>query len=207
MEFVEGVHLRDWISGKPSIEDRQRVAEAILDLYITEFFKNGFVQTDPNLANFLVRPDAKNRPQLILLDCGAALKYSPSFIARYKNLVQTLSDESESSIIKHCEEAEFLDSRESQDVKQLFVAMVRASVIPFQNQHQPFDFANKEYSKQIRDLVIEFSRRSRFTGPPQEFIFLHRKLGGVFHILKMLESKIDLSPYWAKAFDRSKTFN
>jgi aarF domain-containing kinase len=36
----------------------------------------------------------------------------------------------------------------------------------------------------------------RFSPPPRRLLFLHRKLGGLFQLLRRLDLRLDLAPYW-----------
>jgi len=198
MEFVEGVTLREWILQGPSLEQRSKIGQAIVDLYITEFFQHGLVQTDPNLANFLIQEQPQGL-KLVLLDCGAVLKYKAEFIQLYRKLVQIMLSESDANIIQFCEKNNLLDNREPLQSKSLFIEMIRASILPFQENQQPFRFSDKDYSLQLKKAVVNFSRAAKYTKPRNDFVFLHRKLGGVFHILKMLDLDLNLTPFWQQA--------
>ena len=43
-----------------------------------------------------------------------------------------------------------------------------------------------------------------YSAPPYKLMFLHRKLAGVYSILKSLEVKLDISSYWQKMTDLSE---
>ncbi|MEM7676292.1 MAG: hypothetical protein AAF449_09850, partial [Myxococcota bacterium] len=69
---------------------------------------------------------------------------------------------------------------------------------PFEPQHQPFVFRDDQYSARARQVGQEFVQSLRFSPPPRKLIFLHRKLGGIFNLLKHLDLQLDLVPYWEK---------
>lgn len=50
----------------------------------------------------------------------------------------------------------------------------------------------KENSKLSRELLAQL----RFSPPPHQLIFLHRKLGGIYAILRKLQAKIDVNQFW-----------
>ncbi|MEM7676344.1 MAG: AarF/UbiB family protein, partial [Myxococcota bacterium] len=87
MSWEEGPSLHAWLRSDPSYAEREWMGRAILDLYCLEFFEWGFVQTDPNPANFLVRGPQR---QLVLLDLGAAMHYDADFINNYVRLLSVL---------------------------------------------------------------------------------------------------------------------
>lgn len=47
LSYEAGPTLRDWIESKPDIRQREYIASSLLELYMTEFFKWGFVQLTP----------------------------------------------------------------------------------------------------------------------------------------------------------------
>jgi aarF domain-containing kinase len=201
MSFEEGFKIRDWLATNPSQEDRNFYGQLILDLYGIEFFANGLVQTDPNFANFLIRPQTRS---LVLLDFGAVRAYSDEFRKSYIELLKVIRSSSNETVIEKSLEMKFLNPKESLETKNAFVDMLRASVEPFDDKRQPFRFSDKDYSESVRKLTIDFTRGVRFSPPPQELLFLHRKLGGVFQLLKTLKSELDLRPYWERFVEPAK---
>ena len=49
---------------------------------------------------------------------------------------------------------------------------------------------------------MNFTEKLRFSPPPRKLLFLHRKLGGLFQLLKRLDVAMDLSPYWERMVER-----
>jgi len=83
MTYEPGVTLRTWMAEARSKEQKEKMAHTFLDLYFNEFFNWALVQTDSNLANFLVHESAGGGPELVLLDFGASREYSDDFIRNY----------------------------------------------------------------------------------------------------------------------------
>jgi aarF domain-containing kinase len=178
---------------KPSAEDKAWLAEVVLKMYTKEFYEWGFVQTDPNLANFLV-----NGRQLCLLDFGATKSYTDEFRASYKKFLATLPSKDPAVIINAAIEFELLKEEESLETKMKFHNFMKHSVEPFFSQSEDgfFHFANNDYTDKTAALGKDFVLALKYTPPPSKLLFLHRKLGGVFALLKRLEVKMDLNTYW-----------
>ena len=47
----------------------------------------------------------------------------------------------------------------------------------------------------VRAEAVSFSRKIKYSAPPKKIIFLHRKLGGIFQLLRMLQVELDLSRF------------
>ncbi len=194
MSWEEGLSITRWLDTHPSVEAREWLARSLLDLFCLEFFEGGFVQTDPNPANFLVR---ESKRQVVLLDLGAALAYDLSFRQNYVALLRTMRSEDPQVLIAAGIEHNLLDPRESEEARQLFAEMLRLAVEPF-GARQPFDFSDADYLARTREVSLRFMRALKYSPPPRSLMFLHRKLGGMFNLLKRFQVRLDLVPYWEK---------
>jgi aarF domain-containing kinase len=193
MSWESGVPLNAWIQSTPPRAERELFGRTALDLYCLEFFKWGLVQTDPNFGNFLIRPEKR---QIALLDFGASVEYEHAFRTRYVELLRAVASGNRSRIAEQGIDFELLDARESDATRTLFVDMLLASAEPFAPSRQPFGFRNAEYTARSNELVRSFVTALKFSPPPRRLIFLHRKLGGLFQLLKRLDIELDLTPYW-----------
>lgn len=191
MEFIDGLTVTQWLAQNPSPEVKERFADQFMKLYLKEFFDHGMVQTDPNPGNFLVTRDEK----LALLDFGATKLYSDDFVEAYRRVLLAAYENDEAAIIEESQSIGFLDARESDEVKAIYLEMMRMLVAPFQS-NEAFDFADKSFLDRSRDLSWEMTRKCKYSPPPKDLLFLHRKLVGVFVFIKKLDAKVTLKDYW-----------
>jgi aarF domain-containing kinase len=169
-----------------------------MDLYYKEFYEWGFVQTDPNYANFLIRERRDMPVQLVVLDFGAALRYTEEFRRDYKTLVRTVVEGDRQETLDALVRFQLIDQRESREVIDKLINVVRLGLEPFEKSRQPFRFSDADYSRRNREALLTFTQSLKYSPPPRRLIFLHRKLGGVFAFLKRLNVEIDLTPYWVR---------
>ncbi len=193
LSYETGERLSDWIKKPHTPADRHDFAKRILDLLMLELFEFGVVQTDPNFGNFLVRDDGKT---LVLLDFGAVRIYSPEMRRDIVRLLGTAVREERELFFTVAEEMKFLDPREAPEVKEQFFNLMNLIASMFKEQNQPFCFADEGYLSGIREKSWEFANSVKHTSPAHQIIFLNRKLGGMFHLLKDLDCRVDLSAYW-----------
>jgi aarF domain-containing kinase len=193
MTWQEGLSVNEWLKKNPSRSDRERVGTLALNLYSKEFFEWGFVQTDPNYGNFLIQ---ENPLKLVLLDFGAALRYTREFREDYVELLKSLATLDRQKIIRRFTESGLIDPRESDEAKELFCDLLVNSLEPFQPSKQPFRFRDDDYARRSRDIGQRFTQSLKYSPPPRKILFLHRKLGGVFTLLKKLDVQINVLPYW-----------
>ncbi|MCB0420520.1 MAG: hypothetical protein KDD61_05965 [Bdellovibrionales bacterium] len=197
MEYCEGVTLNQWIQTNPGVGSRRIVGVKLLDHFVREFLEWNVVQTDPNFGNFLVQEDPL---KVILLDFGSTLRYSKEFIDEYKKTILVAQSGDVDKTFEQAVAFGLLDAREGQDVRQHFLLMMQLSIEPFVSMDQPFDFSSLDYERRSRAAVLNFTKSLKFSPPPRKIIFLHRKLGGLFNLMKRLDVQIDLRPYWQQIF-------
>jgi len=191
MSKEEGLEFTSWFETEPAKSIKNSLGYSLLNLYIKEFFENQFVQTDPNPANFLINKSG----QLVLLDFGATLKYTKKFENDYRSLLKTVFQKNDPAILEKLIELGFVSDKESDSTKKDFVEFMKISALPFEEGQQPFEFSKTDYSNEVRGMALDLSKKLKFSAPPKNIIFLHRKLGGIFLLLKKLEVKIDLTPF------------
>ena len=191
MSKENGLEFSEWLKSDPDEEQKQKVADQLLNLFIREFFDNRLVQTDPNPANFLITQEG----QMVLIDFGATLDFEKDFVQEYQKMVRQVFSKDRVEILKLALEIGYLDPRESKMSQDLFVVFLLMSLEPFEEQNQPFDFSDSEYTKKIRSQALKFSRQLKYSAPPKKLIFLNRKLGGIFLLLKKMKMKEDLTDF------------
>lgn len=192
MERIEGKCLNEWRE-KSLLGERQILAHQLLCLYLEEFFKHGLVQTDPNPGNFLLTKD--NR--VALLDFGAVKEYDRAFIEGYKNVLIASRNQDTKKLMEESVRLNFIDPRESEEVKGLYFQMMECLSAPFR-QEGPFDFADKKFYDDSKNISWALSRKCKYSPPPKDLLFLHRKLAGVFVLIRKLDVKLVLNDYWYK---------
>ena len=190
LSYEEGPSLKEWLSNQTSIEERNNLALTLLDLYITEFFEWGFVQTDPNPGNFIVQNQT-----LVALDFGATKFYDISFRQSYVKLLRAIKSLDEKRIIEEVLSFKLIDPRESKESFDTLITLLKLGVQPFLNEAE-FNFSDDQFLKENSKLSRELLAQLRFSPPPHQLIFLHRKLGGIYAILRKLQAKIDVNQFW-----------
>lgn len=195
MSYVEGIPLKDWMATHPSQADKSRIGQMVLDLYCREFFDWGIVQTDPNYGNFKVQTDPL---KLVLLDFGATITYTPEFRASYVQLLKEFASLDRKRMLDAALSFGLLDERESDETKSLFVEFLKSAVEPFLPHLQPFQFHDARYSEKAHKVGRDFTTSLKYSPPPRQLLFLHRKLGGIFNMLRKMQVELDLIPYWER---------
>lgn len=192
MERIFGKSFNEWME-KSILGERQKLAHELINLYLDEFFQQGLVQTDPNPGNFLITSDNS----MALLDFGAVKEYDEAFISGYRKVLIYSYHRDHEKLMVESIRLQFIDARENDEVKGLYIQMMETLSTPFR-EDVPFDFADKKFYEDSKDLSWELSRKCKYSPPPKDLLFLHRKLAGVFILIRKLEAKLVLKDYWYK---------
>lgn len=199
MNFEPGLTFRQWLYSNPSRAKKNLLARAMLDLYFREFFEWGLVQTDPNGANFLIDENGLGL-SICLLDFGATRKYSRKFIQNYIKLLDFTSTNQSRQLRTLSIEMGLMDPRESDSAFKAFEETLKMAIRPFfihaSGGTPYFDFSDKSHGLASQAATRALASELVYSPPPHSIIFLHRKLAGVYSILKSLEVQIDISSYW-----------
>jgi predicted unusual protein kinase regulating ubiquinone biosynthesis (AarF/ABC1/UbiB family) len=194
MEYIDGISLQQFIDSQSNPSEKRQVAESLIDLFIHEFFVLGMVQTDPNFANYII----KKNGQIALLDFGATKKFEKSFRDIYFELLKASFDENEHDIIFYGSKLGLVDRKDNKEAVDLFVSFMIDVMSYFKKENNPMDFSNEEITTRLFTKGFLLWQKQRISAPHSNLVFLHRKLGGLFSLLKKSQVKIDLSPMWGK---------
>jgi len=189
MDFCEGLTFDQWLETHPSLQEKSFFAENLLRLLMEEIFNWGLIQSDAHGGNFLIQSVQK---KIVLLDFGATRKISSDFRLNYQVILKHAFNKNWQALIKHVTSIGWIDPRENQQVFDLFKGMMEHLATAFEGD---FDFKNENFVKLSQKNAMNFARACKFSPPPAELTFVHRKLGGVFFLFRRLEVKLNLEKY------------
>lgn len=204
-EFIEGENLGSEAVKSLSQERRNRLSQHYLEHFFSELFVFGVVQTDPHLGNYLVEVDksGKDQDKLVVLDFGACRVFSKDFITNYKLFIKAALNGDTAGLFAAALPLGFLYPDDPEELKSLFTDFCFSIVEPYL---EPLDFRNhqkrvsaegvynwgeSDLPDRLSKILIKSIRDYPLRTPPREIIFLDRKTGGTFFILKILGAKIN----------------
>lgn len=190
-EWIEGTNLKDWISNngapdvaKELVATRDKIGSVLLDLLFFEIFENGFIQSDPNPANFLVTPDGR----LCLLDFGATEELNETLRTNYRELSQACLFGTRNDILKVGERMNLILDSDNEKARDAFVQMMAVTCEPFI--HNIFSWKNCQLTMRLKDKILAFATSTRLRPPPAELMFLNRRILGTQMLLEKLGPSI-----------------
>ena len=180
----------DWLDGKrlldvkeASLEDRNRVAQAMFTAWYVPLYRYGVLHGDPHLGNYTVRSDFS----VNLMDFGCIRIFPPSFVGAVIDLYRALRDDDEDLAVHAYETWGFTN--------------LDRNVIGILNQWAQFLYEplmedrvrriqERGVSTYGADVAAKVHRELREAGgvrPPREFVLMDRAaigLGSVFTHLR-----------------------
>lgn len=190
---------------------RTDLAKNALSLFLQELFVWHEIQTDPNFGNYRIRlSETGEQDKIVLLDFGAVQKYPPEFINPVCQMICAAYDEDVAGVIEGGVALKFMLVGWPEAVLNEFAQVCIAVLEPLAKsrpQAGPEAFNEEgEYCWKRSDLPTRIARRAAmsaisryFKVPPKEFVFLNRKLVGVYTFISVLDGQFNgddiLAPY------------
>ncbi|SDL83918.1 ABC1 family protein [Catalinimonas alkaloidigena] len=193
MDWMEGLHLDDFLKTHPSQETRNRLGQALWDFYEYQIHTLQQVHADPHPGNFLMRANGT----LGVIDFGCVKVLPPQFYRNYFALLykNTLGDQERLDRILY--ELEFFTPQDTEKEKDffrdIFLTMIELLGRPFS---QPtFDFSNDAYFEEIYALSEKLSampeiRESKVARGVKDTLYVNRTYFGLYSILNLLGATV-----------------
>jgi len=193
-EFIEGFNLEECLTANLTQEQKNKLGEKIFDILLIQLFDFGYMQTDPNPANFFYEPD---RDVFNMIDFGAAQYFTQEFVDSYMKIIYGTSLRNGQMVYEGNKEVGFLTGEESRDLIDAHVASVLIIGEPFATE-EPFDFGNQNLTQRIYEkLPVLLEKRLR--PPPQIVYSLHRMLSGGYLMCMKLGAVVHVSRLFKEA--------
>jgi predicted unusual protein kinase regulating ubiquinone biosynthesis (AarF/ABC1/UbiB family) len=188
MTYVPGTSL-DTLETAPQAT-RDDVARRLVALVLAELFAWGWMQSDPNPANYRWQPETG---RIVLLDFGATQPVAPDAANLYRRLLRAARDGDREEALAGLTVLGLVDDRTAPAHRDELVALVDLAGERLLRQG-PFDFADPSLLATLRDRGLALARdKAEWRAPPPDTLFLQRKLGGTYHLCARLKARVDLA--------------
>ena len=185
MDFVHGEPIE--ALARASQDVRDRAMAALLGLMLREMFEFGFMQTDPNFANYRWQADTG---RIVLLDFGAARAVPEHTIAGYRQLLRAGLAEDRAALIAALVEMGFISPLALQRHARALDAMIEVLVAHL-GRPGLFDFADRSFVERLRGHAQTIvADRATWHIPPAEMLFLQRKVSGMALLAVKLRARL-----------------
>ncbi|WP_408586736.1 ABC1 kinase family protein [Novosphingobium sp.] len=187
MDFIVARPIEE-LASEPQ-DRRDDAMAALLDLVLGELFRFGFMQTDPNFANYRWQPDTG---RIVLLDFGAARSVLPETTAAYRRLMLAGLAEDDQALRLALLEVGFVSPRQMERHGDRLDAMI-AVILSQVGRPGLFDFAERSFVEQIREQAMPMAEdRASWHVPPAATLFVQRKVSGTALLAVRMKARLPL---------------
>ncbi len=198
MDFVPGLHLREYLQTNPSQHDRNRFGALIAHSTFQLSYGSKMLHADPHPGNYTFMPDGR----LGLLDFGCCVRYNDEELDYVIDFEKAYRSESEDEIRQAVARASRLSPKQTADDKRLTLLKSWGDwVWEPQRTDGPFDFGDASYFKRGTDIYKEIMRKRYIRSRPLN-TWIARAIFGVRAILTEMEANIDYRAIWKEHSDR-----
>lgn len=203
MDWLDGLHLNEFLKTNPSQEIRNQIGQALWDFYDFQIHTLRQVHADPHPGNFLMTKDGT----MGVIDFGCIKVINDEFYDNYFALINfdTLDDnEKTEEIFKKLDFITKVDSpKEAVFFRDLFKEMIFLLGKPFAVEE--FDFADDNYFESIYLYAeklqnLEELKSSKVARGSQHGLYINRTYFGLYSILNELKAKVTTTrPEWLRS--------
>ncbi len=188
MDRLVGLPIEDLRGPEHPQELRDRAGAALFRLVLRELFRFRFVQTDPNLANYLWLPDQERTG---LVDLGAAREIPERLATLYAELCRAGMHGDRDELAAVAVAIGFLPPEAEGEQREAVLDFVELGSEPFAKPGV-YDFAASNLPTRAREEATRLAFGLGFRRPPPaETLFVQRKLGGTFLLCARLGARFD----------------
>jgi predicted unusual protein kinase regulating ubiquinone biosynthesis (AarF/ABC1/UbiB family) len=193
-ELASGLSVQEFAASTASQAARDSLGRKYLEVFYNELFGLGRVQTDPNFANYLVRWSfGVSDPSLVLLDFGAVKTFDESFRADYARLARACLDDDYDGIRQTALDLDILREDDPKDLIDMHYELARMFTEPFVD-NRDYDWGTSDLPERVRKFLPKFIFAFKLRPPPRDFIFLNRKIIGVYFFCSAIGARFNPRP-------------
>ncbi|EGD58305.1 ABC-1 domain-containing protein [Novosphingobium nitrogenifigens DSM 19370] len=181
--------------GEADQDVRNRAMAALLGLVLREVFDFGFMQTDPNFANYRWQ---EATGKIVLLDFGAARPVAERVREGYAALVHSGLHTDKPGLCRALIEIGFLSENQFARHGPALDRIID-TILGLLDRADDFDFADRRFTEQIRAEVPSIaSDRASWHIPPAETLFVQRKISGTIALAVRMKARLPVKDMVAR---------
>ncbi|HEY1059696.1 MAG TPA: AarF/ABC1/UbiB kinase family protein [Limnobacter sp.] len=187
MDFVEGEPIENLATAPQAVRDG--VLTTLFTLMFRELLHMRLMQTDPNFANYLVRPAQQ---AVVLLDFGATRRFTPELVAGYQAVMNAALVGSRQALEQAALQIGYFDHETQAHHRELVLDLMALACEPLCTVGA-YDFGEANLAERLRDTGLALAEDRQFWHtPPVDCLFLHRKMGGLFLLATRLKARVNI---------------
>ncbi|MBB3048274.1 putative unusual protein kinase regulating ubiquinone biosynthesis (AarF/ABC1/UbiB family) [Litorivivens lipolytica] len=214
MSWEEGVSIKHPDVAALPQGTRNELGEAILELFLIELYDWQRMQTDPNFGNYRVRLNGE-QAQLVLLDFGAIRPLPDAFVADFQRMIHAAYRSDKVDFLDASIKLGFMKPHFPESVLENFAEIGIDILEPLRPRSDSipesaltdgqYDWQQSQLPKRIAKRALAASISKYFALPPKEFLYVMRKLMGVYALIAALRGQFFADHLLARRVNEQKT--
>lgn len=195
MDWLEGLHLKEFLQTNPSQELRNKIGQALWDFYNFQQHELRAVHADPHPGNFLITPDEK----LGVIDFGCIKELPNDFYVPFFSLISTDVINDKELTLNAFRKLEMINDKDTPAQVEFYYKSYREMIELFAKPYSStsFDFSKPEFFDQIYaygDKIAKIPEFKQARGV-KHFIYVNRTNFGLYTILHDLNATVKTDTY------------
>ena len=190
MDWLEGMHLKEFLQTNPSQELKNKIGQALWDFYNFQQHELRAVHADPHPGNFLITKDEK----LGVIDFGCIKEMPDDFYTPFFSLTSTGLFEDKEATIKAFRELEMIlpndDAAQIEFYYKWYKEMISLFAKPYVT--PTFDFSEEQFFNDLYQYGEKITKMPEFKQARgvKHFIYINRTNFGLYNILHELKATV-----------------
>jgi predicted unusual protein kinase regulating ubiquinone biosynthesis (AarF/ABC1/UbiB family) len=195
MDWLEGLHLREFLATNPSQELRNQIGQALWDFYNFQQHELRAVHADPHPGNFMITPEGN----LGVIDFGCIKEMPEDFYYPFFSLTSTNLLDNKEETIKAFRLLDMIHKDDTPAQIEFFYTqykeMIELFAMPYINDH--FDFSETAFFDKLYKFGERLKKMPEFKQARgvKHFIYVNRTNFGLYNILHELKAEVKTDTY------------
>lgn len=195
MDWIEGTHLKEFLSTNPSQELRNKIGQALWDFYNFQQHELRAVHADPHPGNFLITGDER----LGVIDFGCIKELPDDFYYPFFALISTEVLKNKTKTLEAFRQLDMIhkddDDRQVEFYYKAYKEMIELFAKPYIS--ETFDFSKPDFFQQLYSYGDKIAKMPEFKQARgvKHFIYVNRTNFGLYTILHELKATVNTQTF------------
>lgn len=195
MDWLDGLHLKEFLKTNPSQELRNKIGQALWDFYNFQQHELRAVHADPHPGNFMITPNE----DLGVIDFGCIKELPNDFYYPFFSLISTDVINDKSKTIDAFRKLDMIHRDDTDDQVEFYYKAYKEMISLFAKPYisKVFDFSKTEFFEQLYIYGEKISKMQEFKQARgvKHFIYVNRTNFGLYQILHELQAVVNTDTY------------
>lgn len=195
MDWIEGLHLKEFLKTNPSQALRNKIGQALWDFYNFQQHELRAVHADPHPGNFMITPEEN----LGVIDFGCIKEMPDDFYYPFFSLISTDVFNDKVKTIEAFRQLEMIHADDTAEQIEFYHKSYSETIKLFAKPYTSkiFDFSKPDFFDQLYIYGEKISKMPEFKQARgvKHFIYVNRTNFGLYQILHELQATVNTETY------------